>query len=171
MAILTPADLAPFADIDPAKAEAMIEDAEAMAALAAPCITHEGFLDPSRKAAVKAVLRGAVLRWHEAGAGAVTQQGAGPFQQTIDTRQVRKGMFWPSELSQLRDLCAAYRGAEPDVAFSIDTAPRRGLSGHLPWCDIFMGGSTCSCGASLTRGEYPLWEGGILAPSYGLDPL
>ena len=38
MAILTPADLAPFADIDPAKAEAMIEDAEAMAALAAPCI-------------------------------------------------------------------------------------------------------------------------------------
>lgn len=32
-------------------------------------------------------------------------------------------MFWPSEVSQLRDLCAKFRGAEAATVFAIDTAP------------------------------------------------
>ena len=48
-------------------------------------------------------------------------------------------------------------------AYSIDTAPRR-RGGHLPWCDIYLGGPDCSCLATLTRHEYPLYEGGVLSP-------
>lgn len=124
MAILDPADLAPFATIDEAKALAMIEDAEAMAVLAAPCITDLEFqADAVMLAGVKAVLRGAILRWNDAGSGAVTQQGAGPFQQTIDTRTARKGMFWPSEIAELRDLCARFSGSGDSAAFMVDMTP------------------------------------------------
>jgi predicted dithiol-disulfide oxidoreductase (DUF899 family) len=57
-------------------------------------------------------------------------------------------------------------GLVPDGggAYSIDTAPRR-RGAHLPWCDIYLGGDTCSCGANLTRYEYPLYEGGVLSPA------
>lgn len=133
---LTPADLAPFATIDEAKASAMIEDAEAMATLAAPCITDPTFQDDTGLvSAVRAVLRGAILRWHDAGAGAVSQQSAGPFQQTLDTRQVRKGMFWPSEIEQLRDLCKTFAGEHDGGAFEVDTMPTdAGVdSGNYVW--------------------------------------
>jgi hypothetical protein len=86
-----------------------------MAVLAAPCITAEGF---ANGAAVKAILRGAVLRWNDAGSGALQAQTAGPFGQTLDTRQERRGMFWPSEIVQLQSLCA---GAEGGV-YSISLA-------------------------------------------------
>lgn len=95
-------DLAPFATIESAKAEAMIEDAEAMALLAAPCLADAGF---TYATAVKAILRGAVLRWNDSGSGALQAQTAGPFGQTIDTRQERRGMFWPSEITALQNLC------------------------------------------------------------------
>lgn len=115
---LDPSDLKPFApDIDDVKAAAMIEDAMALAARVAPCITEETF---AYSAAAKAVLRGAILRWHESGTGAVTQQSAGPFAQSLDTRQVRRGMFWPSEIEALQDLC---KGTEASGAFSVDTVP------------------------------------------------
>lgn len=122
---LQPADLTAFADIPEARASEMIADAEAWAIVAAPCLaTAEFQADMVMSAAARAVLRQAVLRWHEAGTGAVTQQAAGPFQQSVDTRQARKGMFWPSEISQLRDLCATFTGASTSgKAFSIDTTP------------------------------------------------
>src|SRR4051794_38040500 len=101
-------DLDPFADIDLNKADAMIEDAEAMAVLVAPCITAVGF---AQTAAVKAILRGALLRWNDAGTGALSAQTAGPFGQTLDTRQERRAMFWPSEIEQLQNLCADIGGA------------------------------------------------------------
>lgn len=100
-------DLAPFATIESAKAEAMIEDAEAMALLAAPCIAGGGFAFGT---AVKAILRGAVLRWNDSGSGALQAQTAGPFGQTLDTRQERRGMFWPSEIVALQSLCADSQG-------------------------------------------------------------
>lgn len=100
-------DLAPFATIESAKAEAMIEDAEAMALLAAPCIAGDGFAFGT---AVKAILRGAVLRWNDSGSGALQAQTAGPFGQTLDTRQERRGMFWPSEIVALQSLCADSQG-------------------------------------------------------------
>jgi len=100
---LTPDDLEVFASINFDKAQAMIDDADAMALLIAPCISSPGF---AYGPAVKAVLRGAVLRWNEAGTGALQQQTSGPFGQTLDTRQERRGMFWPSEIVQLQSLCA-----------------------------------------------------------------
>jgi hypothetical protein len=115
MKFLTPEDLAPFATIDVAKAEAMIDDAEAMAALVAPCIDAAGF---AKVEVVRAILRGAVIRWNEAGSGALQAQTAGPFGQTIDTRQERRGMFWPSEIVQLQNLCANSQGGVYTVSLA-----------------------------------------------------
>lgn len=112
-------DLLPFApNIDQARAEAMIQDALALAAIVAPCILEDTF---PHTGAARAIIRGAILRWNDTGAGAVTQLSAGSFQQTIDTSQVRRGMFWPSEVKQLVELC----GRSKAQAFSIHVAPRR----------------------------------------------
>lgn len=119
---LAPEDLAPFATIEATKAEAMIEDAEAMAVLAAPCIAQGGASD----AAVKAILRGAVIRWNEAGSGALSAQNAGPFGQTIDTRQERRGMFWPSEIVALQNLCASSQGG----SYTVSLAGADGVDGY-----------------------------------------
>ena len=115
MAFLETIDLAPFATIADDKAQAMIADAEAMAVLAAPCITAVGFAHAD---AVKAILRGAVLRWNESGTGALQAQTAGPFGQTLDTRQERRGMFWPSEIVQLQNLCADSQGGVYTVSLA-----------------------------------------------------
>lgn len=122
MAILTPDELEPFATIEGDKAEAMIADAESMAALAAPCVTEPEFLEsPELVGALKALLRRAILRWNDAGGGAVVQVGAGPFQQTIAQGQnMPRNLFWPSEVAQLRDLCAAHNGRTKGDAFTVD---------------------------------------------------
>lgn len=159
MPILTVDDLAPFADIDPAKAAAMIADAESMAALAAPCITNPEFAARTDLAgALRAVLRRAVLRWNDAGTGAVTQVGAGPFQQTTaQGTNNPKTLFWPSEIEQLRDLCASFNNTKSEGAFSVDTAVHVG-SIHQPWCALHFGANYCSCGADIAG--FPLYEGG-----------
>jgi hypothetical protein len=119
---ITPDDLSPFADIDPVKVELMIEDAMAMAARVAPCI-----LDPEfeHDAAARAILRGAILRWNDSGTGALTQQGAGPFQVSYDTRQSRRTLFWPSEIAALQALC----DDGSTGAFTIDTTPAAAQTG------------------------------------------
>lgn len=114
---ITPDDLEPFATIDVAKAEAMIADALAMAELVAPCIVEADFTHAS---AAKAILRAAILRWHDSGNGAVSQQVAGVFQQTLDTRTARKSLFWPSEIEQLQGLC---RDVTQVKAFEVDLTP------------------------------------------------
>jgi len=116
--LITVDDLTPFAQIDAAKAQAMIDDALALAARVAPCITDPAFAYPD---AAKAILRGAILRWNEAGTGALQAQQAGPFGQTVDTRQQRRGMFWPSEITELAKLCAD--SAASGRAYEVDTAP------------------------------------------------
>jgi hypothetical protein len=116
---ITPADLTPFATIAAEKAAAMIEDALGMAELVAPCIATPEF-DTRKAAAAKAILRGAILRWNEAGAGAAVTKNAGIYGQTVDTRQPRKAMFFPSEIDQLQKLC---RGDDEGGAFSIDLLP------------------------------------------------
>lgn len=115
---LSPSDLAPFAEIDDAKANAMIDDALALAARIAPCILTDEFAYGD---AAKAILRGAILRWHEAGTGALQSQQAGPFGQVLDTRQQRRGMFWPSEIADLQQLCID--GDPHGGAFEVDTMP------------------------------------------------
>ena len=101
-----------------------IEDAEAMALLAAPCLS--GALSAGQSAGLRAILREALMRWKDVGTGAVTQQQAGPWMQSIDTTKQRRGMFWPSELEQLRALC----GTRTLRAFEIDTMPPDAASGH-----------------------------------------
>lgn len=150
------ADLAPFATIESDKADAMIDDAEAQAMLVAPCIADLNKTDDAVKfAAVKAILRSAILRWEDAGSGAITsvQESAGPFQQTQsnDTSKIRKGAFWPSEIDRLQMICKSDEGKG---AFSVDTAPSGGL--HLPWCSSYWGALYCSCGVDIAG--YPIYE-------------
>lgn len=128
----------------------MIADAIAIAARVAPCILTDEFAYPD---AALAILRGAVLRWNDAGTGALTQQSAGPFGQTIDNRQPRRGMFWPAEITQLQDLC---KGEEASGAFSIDTVGV-GWGQHADICALNFGGLYCSCGFVLTQ-DLPLYE-------------
>lgn len=150
---LAPSDLTPFAVVDPAKAKAMIEDATATAVLLAPCL-ESGTLTANQVNAVRAILRGAVLRWNEAGTGALAQQAAGPFSASLDTRQARRGMFWPSEITQLQDICS---GTATPTAFVVDTVGNTAVS-HADICSLNFGALYCSCGAVLAGA--PLYEVG-----------
>ena len=145
--VVTRADLAPFASIDDAKADEMIADAIAMAAIVAPCILTDEF---EHGAAAKAIIRGAILRWNDAGSGAFSQTTTGPFGATMDTRTQRRGMFWPSEITDLQKLCASSSGG----AFAIDTAP--GGTVHAETCSLVFGALYCSCGADIAG--FPLYE-------------
>jgi hypothetical protein len=144
--VLTPDDLAPFADIDPVKAQAMIEDAVAIAATVAPCILTDSF---QNAAAAKAIIRGAVLRWNEAGSGATTSETIGPW--SSSTSAPRKGMFWPSEITDLQKLCSTSSGA-----FAVDTVSTSQQQ-HADICALNFGALYCSCGAVLTN-LYALYE-------------
>lgn len=151
---LTVDDLVPFATIEEEKAQAMIDDATAVALMAAPCLDSEDTpLTETQLAAVKAVVRGAILRWNEAGTGALASQTAGPFSQTLDNRQQRRSMFWPSEIEQLQNICKV----EGDGgAFSIDALPLCTTT-HADICALNFGALYCSCGAVLTQ-NWPLYE-------------
>jgi hypothetical protein len=146
---LSNADLAPFASIDDVKAQAMIDDALALAARVAPCILDATF---TYDGAAKAIIRGAILRWNDAGSGALQSETAGDYSYTRDTRQPRRGLFWPSEIEQLQDLC---KGEQTSGAFSIDTAGTT-ITIHADICAINFGATYCSCGADLAG--YSLWE-------------
>src|SRR5690625_2129367 len=104
--ILTQEDLEAIADIERDKALEIIADVEAMAAMAASCINDPEFReDETLVAAAKAIVRQAALRRNEAGSGALSQVGAGSFQQSVDTRTPTRGLLWPSAIAQLRDVC------------------------------------------------------------------
>lgn len=148
---IAPADLAPFAVIESAKATAMIEDAEAMAIEAAPCITEEVF---AKQAAVKAILRAAILRWNDSGSGAKTSMSGLGYAQTIDTTNPRKSLFWPSEIEALQKLC---KSPESGGAFDVDTLFASGVVVHADVCSVNFGANWCSCGALLTGG-LPIYE-------------
>ncbi|EOM77908.1 hypothetical protein Rrhod_0717 [Rhodococcus rhodnii LMG 5362] len=148
---ITVDDLRVFAPgIDEAKAQAMIEDALGTAALLAPCLFEDEFEHP---AAAKAILRAAILRWDEAGTGAVTQMSAGPFQRTVDTSSPRRRLFWPSEIDDLTKMCRTSGSG----AFTVDTVPTGPAIVHADICSLRFGAAYCSCGAALTRGG-ALWE-------------
>ena len=155
---LTSDDLVPFADVAKAKADAMITDVVASAARVAPCIRDDK-LDADLAAAAKAILRGAVLRWHEAGTGTMTTVTTGSMSATMQPQQ-RRGLLWPSEVTDLEAICTQHKGGDSGArAFSADTAPAAGLSAHLPWCDLFFGGRACSCGVDIAG--VPIFEGGV----------
>lgn len=98
------------------------------------------------------ILVGAVKRWAEASSGALSTQQAGPFAVGLDTRQRSGFNLWPSEIEALQSLCATATQAS---AFSLDVAPS--LTGvHLPWCNLNMGASWCSCGVDIAG--VPIYE-------------
>lgn len=152
---LTPEDLTPFAEIDGAKADAMIADAEALALTVAPCLGDaEVTLSDAQAAAVKAILRGSVLRWNDSGSGAFQAQTTGPFSVQLDTRQQRRSLFWPSEIESLQEICSAISGGQGG-AFSVDTVSAGQLN-HSETCSAVLGANYCDCGAVLTGG-WPLF--------------
>lgn len=151
-ALLTRDDLAPFAVIDPAKADEMIADAVSQAVIVAPCLGDAATLTVVQATAVKAILRAAVLRWDEGGAGVAQTQAAGPFSLTLDTTKARRGVFWPSEITALQAVCRA-----KPRPYALDMGAAGG-SGHLPWCDVMFGNQRCSCGASIAG--QPIYEQG-----------
>jgi hypothetical protein len=138
---------------------AMVAGANAKASRVAPCLTWDGTEDgkpvptDDQLAEAKLILIGAVKRWAEAGSGALQAQTAGPFGVTVDNRQRTGFNLWPSEITDLQNICKtddAQKGA-----FSIDTAPS--LSGmHVDWCSLNLGALYCSCGVDIA-GE-PIYE-------------
>lgn len=138
---------------------AMVAGANAKASRVAPCLTWTGAADsdtpaPSvdQLAEAKLVLIGAIKRWVQAGGGAFSQQTAGPFSMSTDTRQRTGFNLWPSEITTLQEICAT--GGEAK-AFSIDVAPSFGTS-HIDWCSLNFGANYCSCGTDIAG--YPIFE-------------
>lgn len=102
-------------------------------------------------AEAKLILIGAVIRWSQAGSGAFQSQNAGPFGVTVDTRQRVGFNLWPSEITQLQDICKS--GSESQ-AYDFDTVSCGGY--HSPICSVYFGSSECSCGASIAG--QPIYE-------------
>lgn len=175
MELVTVADVRAFipSSESDSKIQVMIEDAVADAKRVAPCLTRieELNLEASKLdlvlSQIKSILRAALSRWGESGSGALQQQtqSIGPWSQTAtaDTRQDRRGMFWPSEIAALQDICKTISPEQgTSRAFGVDQlAAPAATANHQPWCSVTWG-SWCSCGASLTAGQYPLYEGGAL---------
>lgn len=128
----------------------MVAGANARASRVAPCLTWTGTpitqLAPSNDQLSEArlILIGAVKRWAETGSGSFASQTAGPFGQTIDTRQRAGFNLWPSEITGLQDICKT--GAATG-AFSVDTLGPDTL--HAPWCALYFGSTYCSCGVDI----------------------
>ena len=95
--------------------DTLVAGANARALRIAPCLAEPD--NTAARAEAKLILAGAVQRWSEAGAGGIQQVTAGPFGQTLDTRQRTGFNLWPSEIEVLQDLCARDSGG----AFTIDT--------------------------------------------------
>lgn len=158
--IITKADL-PASIQSHELVDAMVAGANAKASRVAPCLVTAVEADPKTPEQVAAldearlILVGAVQRWSQAGSGAFTQQTAGPYNVSTDTRQRTGFNLWPSEISDLQAVCAD--GTVGREAFSIDTAPARPDAVHADICSIFFG-STCSCGADIAG--FPLYEVG-----------
>jgi len=147
---LSTEDLVPFAEIPTAKAQAMIDDALALAARVAPCIMEAGF---AHEGAARAILRRVVLRWNDQGSGALMTETVDDYSGTTDSRQPSKNLFWPSEITQLQELC---KTDGPAGAFSVDTVGAE-VEQHADICALRFGALYCSCGAVLTM-NLPLYE-------------
>jgi hypothetical protein len=108
-------------DVPSTTVDDYVADAWAKATSVAPCIATADFPPddkPEKEAELTAILRGIILRWHEAQSGVKTTQQAGPFQQTVDPGPKRGFNLWPSEVVDLGKLCQ--RSGRP---FTVDTLP------------------------------------------------
>lgn len=150
MAIIAKEDL-PSAIQAAEMIDMMIDGANARAARVAPCLAS---LDPEpsdeQLSEARLVIIGALRRWVEAGSGAFQQQTAGPFSVSTDTRQRTGYNFWPSEITQLQDICKD----KSSGAFGIDTIGTGTI--HSPICALAFGALYCSCAAVIAG--FPLYE-------------
>lgn len=121
-----------------------VEDAWARATAVAPCIALDTFPkegeEEQKTAELKAILRGIILRWHEAQAGGATGKTnmAGPYQQSVqlDARPKRGFVLQPSEIVDLQRLCMK-RGRP----FSVDTMPDDPQA-NVPLYGVVVNGDT-----------------------------
>lgn len=120
----------------------MVAAANARALRIAPCLSSP---TPEQNAEARLLLVGAIRRWVEAGAGAIQQQTAGPFSMSVDTRQRGGFNLWPTEISQLQEICST---GDKAGAFTVDTAPALG-GPHSIICSLAFGATYCSCGADI----------------------
>lgn len=153
--IITPDDVASHTSgLSESDVATLVDGINAKASRVAPCLAGNPSSDLLAEA--RLVLIGAVKRWAESGSGAFSQQTAGPWSVSTDTRQKVSGYnLWPSEIDALRELCAGE--SEPTRAFSIRPQGATWMGRHVDWCNLFMGGTSCSCGVNLTHSE-PLYE-------------
>jgi len=107
-------------------------------------------LTATQTSALVAIMRGAIMRWNDAGSGARSSVTAGPFGETIDTTVARRGMYWPSEITNLQAICS---GGVKSGAFSYDTVATSTI--HADTCSLNFGATYCSCGADIAG--YPLY--------------
>ena len=125
MALIVVADLPQSVKdaFEPDELAGIVDGLNAKAERVAPCLAVDP--TPSQLAEAKLILLGTLKRWAEAGAGALTQraQTAGPFSnsESYDTRQRTGYNLWPSEISQLQDLCGT--SGSSGRAFEVDTMP------------------------------------------------
>ena len=128
-----------------------VDGANARASRVAPCLSDpDQEPTPGQLAEAKLILIGAVIRWSQAGSGAFQSQTAGPYGMTLDTRQRSGFNLWPSEITQLQDICKS--GSE-SKAYAVDTVSCGGW--HSPICSLYFGGS-CSCGVDIAG--QPIYE-------------
>lgn len=151
-----PADL--VAKVEASQLTLMVAGANAKASRVAPCLAGTGEDAPTEDqvAEAKLVLVGAVKRWSESGSGALSQQAAGPFSQTVDTRQRTGYNLWPSEINDLQGICKGLEGSPSRLAFSVNTGGAYGTV-HAESCSLYFGATYCDCGADLAG--FPLFEG------------
>lgn len=100
--------------LDPATAAVMIQGAVARAAQIAPCILADDF---TKDDAAVGIILDALVRRSEGGSGSVTQQAAGPFSQSVDTRSL-VNLFTAQERADLAALCPRSK-----TAYTLNTAP------------------------------------------------
>lgn len=155
MAIITIDDLpADVVDkIDSKVLQSMIDGLNGKAIRVAPCLADDKDPSPELLAEAKLILLSAFQRFADAGAGALTQMGAGSFQVSTDTRQRSGYNLWPSEIADLQELCKESRAGK---AFNIDVTPKAVAGSHRPWCALAFGAPYCSCGSDIA-GE-PIYE-------------
>lgn len=113
----------------------MLDAANAKASRVAPCLADTPTADQLSEA--KLVLIGAIMRWSDAGSGAVTSQTAGVFGMTVDTRQRTGFNLWPSEIADLQNLCTGGLGGLYSVSLAGDDPDATWVPPNLGWASPY----------------------------------
>ena len=118
---LQPADFTALVEIEAPRLVILIEDAETFATMAAPPLADPEALTEQQRAQARTILRRAVVRESDAGSGAKTQEMAGPYSYTVDTRNSRSVSFLTDEEEDA--LRAVVGLVKSHQAFNTDVTP------------------------------------------------